>query len=748
MKHYPTSLSLPFRKHHFIPYSVLIITLICQTVYHLPGATASAQVRPGAQLRAAVASNSEADLQRVENAHPGTEEAGLARLLRGYLRYKAKDYQAAANILSSPSIASATMLGDYALYYRGQSLSEASRREEAEREFRKLATTYPSSLLARSAALQAAGSAMIAGNYQVVIDDLVPLVMKNDGTALRLRADALEKLGRTNEAVITLRKLYFDAPQSAEAEKAGERLAALGSSTSAADASQPRRRADKLYQAGLYAVAGQAYDQIGRQFPSAGSHEISLLAGTCFYKANSFRQAADALARPRSSAWKSQDEALYYFAMANLSLNDEPPALQALADLRRVAPNSSRLPDLIYGIGRYHEKRDRESQAANYYTQVVRQFPTSENADEAHYFLAWRAHEAKDYQSAGKLLTEHVANYGDVTENRGKAGFWAALDSERAGDKPRALALYRAMLMRYGAGWYGLNSERRINKLSSEGVQMKSPQSDPLLRRAIQGLQTIKLPQETLVETGVERVTKAEQLMRIALHQSAMNELEAAREKAPDSPRVNLRIAQIYRANGENVAAINTLKRAYPDYGQTLPEEMSREAWDIFYPLKYWSNIREESRRHGLDPYLIAGLIRQETVFEPQARSRSNAYGLMQLLPSTGRAVARKNSIGGGRITTNDLYNPSLNIQLGCAYVKEMIVRFGRFEYVAAAYNGGPTRVSRWLNQLPAGDIEDWVESIPISETRLYVQGVYRNARQYQRLYDEQGRFRSNIPER
>jgi soluble lytic murein transglycosylase len=346
------------------------------------------------------------------------------------------------------------------------------------------------------------------------------------------------------------------------------------------------------------------------------------------------------------------------------------------------------------------------------------------------------------------LLTEHVADYGGVTDNRGKAGFWAALDSERAGDKPQALALYRAMLMRYGAGWYGLNAERRINKLSAEGVQMRSIQSDPLLRRAIQGLQTIKLPQESLVEAEIERVAKSEQLMRIALHQSAMNEVEAAREKAPNSPRVNLRIAQIYRANGENVAAINTLKRAYPDYGQTLPEEKSREAWDIFYPLKYWSNIKEESRRHGLDPYLIAGLIRQETVFEPNARSRSNAYGLMQLIPSTGREVARKNSIGGGRITTSDLYNPALNIQLGCAYVKEMIGRFGRFEYVAAAYNGGPTRVSRWLNQLPAGDIEDWVESLPISETRLYVQGVYRNARQYQRLYDEQGRFRSNIPER
>lgn len=236
--------------------------------------------------------------------------------------------------------------------------------------------------------------------------------------------------------------------------------------------------------------------------------------------------------------------------------------------------------------------------------------------------------------------------------------------------------------------------------------------------------------------------------MQIALHQTAMTELDAAREKAPDSPIVNLRIAQIFRANGENVAAINALKRAYPDYGQTLPEEMPREAWEIFYPLKWWSNIKEEAHRHNLDPYLIAGIIRQETVFNPMARSRANALGLMQLLPSTGRAVARRNNLGGGSITSNDLFNPALNIQLGTAYVRQLMSDFNRIEYVAAAYNGGPTRVRRWIRELPNNEIEEWVEAIPLSETRLYVQGVYRNMRIYQRLYDEQGRFRSNVPER
>ena len=108
--------------------------------------------------------------------------------------------------------------------------------------------------------------------------------------------------------------------------------------------------------------------------------------------------------------------------------------------------------------------------------------------------------------------------------------------------------------------------------------------------------------------------------------------------------------------------------------------------------------------------------------------------------------VAKRYSLGGGNVTPTDLYNPQLNLQLGTAYLEQMVGEFGRLEYVAAAYNGGPSRVARWLREFPSPEIEEWVESIPITETRLYVQGVYRNMRQYQRLYDEQGRFKSNVP--
>jgi soluble lytic murein transglycosylase len=148
-----------------------------------------------------------------------------------------------------------------------------------------------------------------------------------------------------------------------------------------------------------------------------------------------------------------------------------------------------------------------------------------------------------------------------------------------------------------------------------------------------------------------------------------------------------------------------------------------------------WSAIKEEAKRYGIDPYIAAGLIRQESVFDPNAISRVGARGLMQVMPATGQLVSKRQ--GSGTITAADLYNPVLNIKLGMNYLAQVIGQFGRIEYAAAAYNAGPSRAQKWIAERGSMDIEDWIETIPFSETRGYVQGVLRYAANYRRLYKE-----------
>jgi soluble lytic murein transglycosylase len=178
-----------------------------------------------------------------------------------------------------------------------------------------------------------------------------------------------------------------------------------------------------------------------------------------------------------------------------------------------------------------------------------------------------------------------------------------------------------------------------------------------------------------------------------------------------------------------------------------FPEEMGREEWDIFYPLTNWNEIKNWSTQRGLDRYQIAGFIRQESVFDPRAKSHANAYGLMQLLLPTARSVARKYGSSATVNSPEDLYYAPTNIELGTGYIRDQFEKFGRVEYVAVAYNAGPGRVSPWRASLPI-EIDEFVEEIPFRETKAYVQGIIRNSAQYRRLYDDNGQFKPAVGSR
>jgi soluble lytic murein transglycosylase len=155
--------------------------------------------------------------------------------------------------------------------------------------------------------------------------------------------------------------------------------------------------------------------------------------------------------------------------------------------------------------------------------------------------------------------------------------------------------------------------------------------------------------------------------------------------------------------------------------------------WRILFPQNYWVDIKADAEKNGLDPYMVASLIRQETEFNPGAVSNKNAYGLMQLLPAVGRSMAKEEGVH--HFSTNDLLNPSTNILLGTHYLRQMLDKFGgQAEYAFAAYNAGDDRVTDWQSIGNYHGIDEFVESIPFTETREYVQAIVRNEEIYREL--------------
>jgi soluble lytic murein transglycosylase len=129
-----------------------------------------------------------------------------------------------------------------------------------------------------------------------------------------------------------------------------------------------------------------------------------------------------------------------------------------------------------------------------------------------------------------------------------------------------------------------------------------------------------------------------------------------------------------------------------------------------------------------------AGLIRQESTFQADAVSHANAIGLMQILPKEGRRLAKERKV---RYNKTSLFDPNVNIELGMVDIADLVRSTGSPEYAAAAYNAGVERLAQWKAERTYEEIPEFVESIPFTETREYVQIVVRNATMYRLLYGE-----------
>jgi soluble lytic murein transglycosylase len=214
-----------------------------------------------------------------------------------------------------------------------------------------------------------------------------------------------------------------------------------------------------------------------------------------------------------------------------------------------------------------------------------------------------------------------------------------------------------------------------------------------------------------------------------------LNELQYAQRVWGDSPQLQATIALAHQRLGNVRAGINAMKRAYPQYlaagGETLP----REILQVIFPVDFWPLLQRYAKQRNLDPYLVAALVAQESNFDPVVRSHANAYGLMQILPSTGRQYARK--LGVRPFSTRRLTDAEVNVRLGTQIFADSIRKFGGVHFALAAYNAGDSRVVRWQRERPGLPQDEFIDDIPFPETQNYVKRVLGTAEDYRYLYGQ-----------
>lgn len=687
----------------------------------------------------------ESVVANVESRFAGKRTGALAKLLRGRIRYETGDFAGAAAILNSNDFQQKTNVADYALWLRGKALQQAGNHTEAMSVFSKLLNDFPTSLHSSEAKLLWADSAIQSGQAAAVPNFLRDLNEKTSGPALIATAKSYETQGSQSEAIRHYRRAFFYSAGSDAAKEAEAKLTSFAQSLAPSNAEESQIKADKLFAAKNYAAADKAYNDLVQSFPIAATSAVNFKRLVTLSNLKKMPEAKAAFnAIPATGPEK--EEAYYQLVIGYAKAKLWPDARAIADEMRQKYPSGKSTPKAFVDAGYAARDAKNKGEESYFLTTALTVFPNAIEVAGAQFELAWLQHDNGNFTESSRMFIEHLARYAEKdTTNRGKAGYWAARDSERAGKIADACTLYEGVMYRYSANWYGYLSLQRLTALKGQG-QCRSSQALPagsLVPKAVASLKTVTVAAETSTPKEIERAEKSEQLSVIGLFDWAINELEEAKKTVSNSPKINLALAKHYRLKGDNVNAFLALAKSYPDYSQMFPEEMGREEWDIFYPLTSWDQISAWAKNRNLDKYQVAGLIRQESVFNPRAKSPANAYGLMQLVIPTARIIAKKYG-STAQISAESLFLPALNIELGTAYMREQFDKFGRIEYVAVAYNAGPNRVPQWRAALPI-EIDEFVEEIPFKETKAYVQGVIRNSAQYRRLYDENGNFRPNV---
>ena len=664
-------------------------------------------------------------------------EASLARLALGIGDHHEKSYSSAAEQLAL-ALERPNDFADYAVYYRALALAGTGNHSGAAWLLADFARRFPSSPLVETAQAERAESLSLSEHARQALELLSPAGQPREGAKtatpaeLLLLAQVAERAAELARAVQIYQRIYYEFPTSAEQSQALAALnalrAKLGTKYPEAAPALRLTRADQLAAAQKYSTARAEYRTFALRLKGLAREQAQVRIGACDYHLRADLRAyrwlkALKLAQPEAAA-----ERLYYLAACARRLKRPQEFVDLVAELGREHRQSAWHEEALFAAGNYFLVENDADQYQKYYRALFETFPKGRYATGVHWKLAWRAYLDRKSE-ARQLMEEHTRLYPSSTDVPA-AIFWLGRLAE-ASEPAAARACYERLVACCPNYYYGILARDRLKKLGAPA----SGASQPSTVRLLAGIPAS--PAAPPTEASAEwngYLRRARTLDRLGMADLAQRELRFRAESPQLSYLAGLELAQQAAQRGNFHQAIRYLKRYTPGYLSIPLESMPRPYWELLFPMPWRNEIESYSKLRDLDPYLVAALIRQESEFNPGAISKARARGLMQIMPSTGRRLGR--NLGMRPVTVTNLYVPETSLKLGTLHLRRVLDQYeGRLEPALAGYNAGENRADKWLGWNSIQDPAEFVESIPFSETRGYIQIVLRNADVYRRLY-------------
>ena len=387
----------------------------------------------------------------------------------------------------------------------------------------------------------------------------------------------------------------------------------------------------------------------------------------------------------------------------------------------------------LYFMGRIEEDNHRYTEAIDYYKKLLNKYNWGYFTPSAQFKIPWLHRLAGRLEEAKVGFNEYL-KYADPEkfgnpdngfpapgDFRPAALYWLADTERQLENYESKVDSLKRLVEEFPMDFYAMVAR----------IEMSIPPLNFLEPRSIQRSSPRKLG---LGDINRKRINRAEKLISIGFLEMGMKELSQISQEKYDE-EFSYYLAQLFQKAGGYQRAI---RLSWGISSRNRHDSISPSLVKILFPKPYVEKAKQESSRYNLSPYLVMGLMRQESAFNKKVISSANAIGLMQLLPTTATRVAR--SMRTELPDQNDLKKPEVNIQLGVKYLSGLLGDFDdNIVFALASYNAGPGRVRQWMNLRSDLKPLEFMESIPYKETRNYVKKVLRNYVIYKTLYGEGG---------
>jgi soluble lytic murein transglycosylase len=622
--------------------------------------------------------------------------------------------------------ASYPLLADYALFRLAETQRQLGRRDLAADALRRLVGQHPQSLFLEQASRELAREYLEAGDTVHAEEAATKyLATFSNGAG---RAEARLTLGeiflrsdRPDQAEDTLRGIWIELPGTPQSQRAKDLLSSLPAPRPFTPDEQ-FQRAVTLYQLGRYAPALQEL----APFAAAGAPQegqARLMLGIGAFNLRQYAQAAQWLEPLKDVPGSQRSEALFWLGRSAGRAGDAVKFTEYLTLVADAAPPTRRSEEALYLLAQSAADDADMPQSRVYLTRLLQEYPKGAWTDVALWLQGWLAYKQREFSVAvaswGRLLADESGSRWRVP-----ALYWRGRAFEALKRTTEAVQTYRVLLdTAPDQPYYRLRAGERLTPLTKKAA----PKPAPLASR----------PTRPVAANGLH-VQKARALRGFGLADEAVDEWSEQVRSRPEERAGLAEACDAFLELGRYDRAVwvgrRVLRPLFAQESGTLPIS---GFWECVYPLGHLDLVGPYAAQRGLDPYLVLGLIREESAFAPRAVSRTGARGLMQLMPQTADLTARENGLPS--VTPAALETPEVNIRIGVHHLADLLREFGgNLSLTLASYNAGKQPVQRWIQRFGIADEAEFVEDIPYTETRGYVKRVLGSYERYQALYAPQ----------